>query len=697
MIKFVITLRHFLEIELTWKIMKFSTVIVLLFCLLYVSASSEEFFDEVQDTSFFKLRYGGFFSYGLNLHNGNFNQLPGVPNCCNNFNSGTGLGLTLGALVEYPFTYDIFAQGRLGFNTLSGVFREKEATNIIVDGVSVPGIFEHELESSISNIEIQILATYRAVSELYFNGGLKVGYILAKSFNQSEILIEPKDRGTFLDGTRIRNQYSGDIPEANNTFLGLTLGAHYSLPLNKRKSYYLQPEIYYSYYPTKVVKDLSWNIQTLRAGISVKYQEPPPPPPPPPMPAYPPDPDFPDFPKPPVISANIALIQLDSNGREMEEFDLKIEDFISLNLRPLLNYVFFDENKSEIPNRYFRLTQAQSKEFSNKSLENLDVLETYYHVLNIIGRRLYDFPNAKITLVGTNSNLDSEKDNKELSLARANAVKDYLTSVWSIADNRISLVARNLPKDASDNKTPEGQTENRRVEIITDVSQILEPVITTDTLRQFNEYYLRFFPSIVSDAGLKNWNLKISQSNRELVSFGGSVNVPDSLDWVINPNDTSAPKRGGQIFYQLKAVDSINQVAASPLNWIPIDQISIEKKRMSGLADKEFEYYSLILFDFGKSKLDIEHKSVLDFVRSRIKPKSLITITGHTDRIGDDKVNLRLSQKRADEAAKHLKIKNAEIKGLGKSILLYDNILPEGRFYCRTVRIMIENPVESSK
>lgn len=675
--------------------MKVSTVFVLLICLLSVPAISDEYIEELQDTNFFKLRYGAYLSYGLNIHNGNFRQLPGIPNCCQNFSSATGTGMTFGALTEYPFTYDLFAQGRVGFNTLSAVFKENETTNIIVDGVSVPGIFEHQLESSISNIEISLLATYRAVSELFVNAGIKAGLLLSKSFNQFEKLIEPKERGTFLDGTRIRNEYSGEIPNASSSFWGITIGAHYSLILNKKKSYFLQPEIYYTFYPTNVVKDLNWNIHILRAGLSVKYQEPPPPPPPPPMPAYPPDPDFPDFPKPPVLSANIALIQLDSNGKEMEDFDLKIEDFISLNLRPLLNYVFFDENSSEIPKRYYKLTKSQIKEFSNKSLENLDVLETYYHLLNIIGLRLQDNPNAEITLVGTNSNTGLEKDNKELSLARATAVKDYLTSAWNIADNRITLVARNLPKEPSDNKTQEGQAENRRVEIITKTPQILEPVITTDTLRQFNEYFLRFFPSIVSDAGLKQWSLKISQSNRELISFSGNANVPDSLDWVINPIDTSAPKRGGQIFYQLQALDSINQVVSSPLNWIPIDQISIEKKRMSGLADKEFEYYSLILFDFGKSKLDIEHKSVLDFVRSRIKPNSLITITGHTDQIGDEKVNLRLSQKRADEAAKHLKISNAEIKGLGKSILLYDNVLPEGRFYCRTVKIMIENPIES--
>ncbi len=646
------------------------------------------------DSNFYKLRYGGFFDLGYNLHSSNFRQLPGVPNCCTGFESGSGFGWTIGGLIEYPITYNIFSFGRLSYNYLSGSFSVPEQTTVIIDGVSQTGEFEHSLNTGLSNIELSILGGYRLWKELFVDAGIRAGILTAKSFEQKEQIINPADRGTFPDGTRERNNYSGNISDANSFTAGATIGAHWTFPLNKKSSLFIMPEIYYTYYFTPVVKGLDWNINTFRVGAAIKYKTPPPPPPPPPPPAAPPDPEFPNIPYPPIITASVALIQIDSTGKEMDNFDLKIEDFISLNLRPLLNYIFFEQNSAKIPERYVQFTSGDSLTFDKKSLENLGVLETYYQILNIIGRRLQDNPNIKITLVGTNDNTDAEKDNKELSKSRAMAVSDYLVNVWKIPSDRITINYRNLPKAESDNTTEEGRTENRRVEIYSKDKSILEPVVTTDTLRQFKDYKLRFFPNVHADAGLSSWILKIRQGDKDLVTFKGTNVVPDSLDWVISEKESSAPKRGGKIYYQLTAIDSLGQVAISTLNWIPVEQITIEKKRLSRKEDKEFEYYSLILFDFAKSKLEEDHKSVLNFVENRIKPFSNITVTGYSDKSGDEKVNSRLSFKRAKAVAKQLNLQKSEVNGVGESVLLYDNNLPEGRFYCRTVKITIENPVK---
>jgi outer membrane protein OmpA-like peptidoglycan-associated protein len=125
-----------------------------------------------------------------------------------------------------------------------------------------------------------------------------------------------------------------------------------------------------------------------------------------------------------------------------------------------------------------------------------------------------------------------------------------------------------------------------------------------------------------------------------------------------------------------------------------VEQLTITKKRKSGIADKEFELYSLILFDFGKSKLENEHKRVVDFVRRRITDGSTVTITGYTDALGEEAVNRRISTARANAVAQRLKLDNAKVEGKGEEKLIYDNSLPEGRFYCRTVQIEIVTPVK---
>ncbi len=677
----------------------FSIILLLLAFSIELSAQATITSDSLvaNDSNFYKLRYGGFVGFGSNLHFGNFNQLPGIPNCCKAFETGSGIGFSIGALVEYPITYDIFASTRIGYNSLGGNFTVPEQTTVIIDGIVSEGEFEHYLNTNFSNLELTLLGDYRLWKELFVDGGFKFGYIVSNNFLQKESITKPDDKGTFIDGTRIRNKFSGNIPDINSITAGATIGFHWTLALNRKESLFLSPELFYTYYFTPVVSGLNWNVHTIRFGASVKYKEPPPPPPPPPPPHWPPDPEYPGFPAPPIITANIALIQVDSLGNEKDGFDLRIEDFISLNLRPLLNYIFFSYNSANIPERYIQFSPTDALSFRDKSLENLGVLETYYHILNIIGRRLTDKPDIKITLVGTNSNIDEEKNNKELSTARADSIKNYLVHVWRIEPKRIKVKARNLPKDKSDNSTPEGQAENRRVEILSKDKSLLKPVVTIDTLRLFRDYNLRFFPEINSDAGLSSWKLKIWQGNKTLIQFKGTNTIPDSLDWYISEKDSSAPKRGGKIFYQLTAIDSLGQVAISPQNWIPVEQITIEKKRLSQMEDKEFEYYSLILFDFAKSKLEKAHKSVLKFVQNRIKPDSKITVTGYSDKSGDEKVNSRLSFKRAKAVTKQLKLKNVEVNGVGESVLLYDNDLPEGRFYCRTVKITIENPVIINK
>ena len=72
---------------------------------------------------------------------------------------------------------------------------------------------------------------------------------------------------------------------------------------------------------------------------------------------------------------------------------------------------------------------------------------------------------------------------------------------------------------------------------------------------------------------------------------------------------------------------------------------------------------------------------------------STVTITGHTDRVGDPGVNMKPSQDRAPAVAAALTGTTPTTRGLGESQLLFSNDLPEGRFYCRIVDIVVETPI----
>lgn len=671
--------------------------------LLFLRVGAEETPEGVDmaDTLQLKPKIGIFGHYNINAFNSSFSQLPGVPNCCTEFTGGSGSGFSVGALAEYPFQRFFQFDGtekfsfslRALFSSIDGRIRASENTTVIVDGVSQAGAFDHLLDSKLNYFSIEPGIRYNVIDKLGLFGGFNVGFGILSKYSQREELTHPADRGTFIDGRRIRNEYSGNIPNASTIQAGLKIGAGYDLPLNKKEWLFISPEVFYNYNFTKVVSGLNWNIHTISLGIAVKYQEPPPPPPPPLPPISPPLPVLPQPDAPPVITASVRAVEVDSNNVIKPDFNIRIEDFVTLNMRPLLNYIFFDENSAELPVRYKKLKPSETNKFEFKGLQDLNALETYYHVLNIIGKRLKDNPNAKLTLVGTNSNNREEKNNKELSLARANTVKDYLVDVWDVNPASVKLTSRNLPAQPSRKNEPDGEEENRRVEIICDDISITDPVITIDTMRALSTSLIRFLPKASAEAGIKNWKINVSQENKELAGFSGKEDPPDKLDWELSGKNGSSPKSRGKIEYSLSVEDSLGQSMKTQKRFLPVEQITIERKRQSKQADKEFEYYSLILFDYGKTSLMREHLKVVDFVKNRLTANANVFIYGYTDRMGEEKVNKRISEQRAKAVASRLKIPKSTYAGIGESQLLYNNDTPEGRFYCRTVTITIETPI----
>lgn len=682
--------------------MKFILLIISLFLVGLNSLFSQEYFEEMSpedSLEFLKKyemlpRYGAFYHHGFNLHTTSFSGLPNVPSCCPDFTFGSSFGFTFGALYDYPLKEDLHLNFRLAYQNYNADFEETESTNVIVDGFSTLGQFTHRLDADFSSIGIEANASYNAWRDLWVNGGFRAGLNVHSQYSQFERISQPANRGTFQDGRTTRNVNSGDIESVSSLQLGILIGASYKFPLNERNSLFAYPEIFYQFDPISPVQDVSWMVHTVRAGVAVKYKKPLPPPPPPAPPLAPPIPKIPKVEQPKKMYVDVNAVKVDSTGKEQESFSLRIEDFVSLNMRPLLNYVFFDSLSSQLPERYKLISTRETVDFEIDNLKDMDALETYYHVLNIIGLRLRNESSANITLVGTNSNNGGEEGNLELSEARANSVKDYLVNVWKIDENRIDIKSRNLPDKETRSDEPGGDAENRRVEIISNSFKISEPVVTIDTMRVISTSTIRFKPEVKSDRKIIDWELNVENEERLLKKYEEPEQIPENLDWKISNNDENSPQKSGTILYRLKVENDLGQSAQSDVKRLPVEQLTIDKKRLERIKDKEFEYYSLILFDYGKTNLRSEHREVVDLVKNRVTDEAKVYVIGYTDSMGDEEINKRISESRAKSVADRLNIRKAEVQGIGEEELLYDNSTPEGRFYCRTVQIIIETPVE---
>lgn len=653
---------------------------------------------EELDTNLLKPMYGVFGNAGLGFHFADFLKMPGTESCCLGFNNSIGSSFNFGLTFDYPINYKYILNFRAGYNLLSSNFRTDENTTVIIDGNTTPGVFTHNLNSNLGLLGFDALFGYRNSDITTLHAGLSFLTPINSNYEQWEEITKPSDRGVFPGTGRTRNYSNGEIPNISSLNFGLTFGISAQFPMNKRNSLFLVPEIYYSHYFLSLVDNISWKLGMLRGGIAIKYRKPEPPPPPPPPPQTPPYPDSLPLPiEPPILEAFVDAIEIDSLGKESKEISLKIEDFVSFNLRPLLTYVFFDENSYQIPTRYNLLNTKEAIRFDIGTLSGADAIETYYDMLNIIGKRLKENLDAKITLVGSNSNIGPEENNLELSKNRAEQVKKYFTDVWLINPDRIEIKFRNLPEDASKSDTIPGQEENRRVEIISTNKIITDPVITNDTLRVISNTDIKFFASASSEVGIKEWDFQARQNGNILFSKNG-VGIPkNEMLWKIRDDEKNMPRNDKPIKYQLTVLDSIGQKSVSESKELKVEQLTVNKKREDSKPDKEFEYYSLILFSYGKSSLEQEHREVVDFVKNRIGDEAKVYIYGYSDSMGDDKINQIISERRAKSVANRLKIRNAEVIGKGESELLFDNNLPEGRFYCRTVQITVETPVKEKK
>ncbi len=668
----------------------------IMFCYLTWTASSVEYLDTPWSN---RLTFGFGFGVGLNFHTANFKGIdfPNIPSCCPRFETGYGLNSFLSPIVSFPLDENFSLQVQTGFENLSAILKRKEKEYFSTQGQEgVWGEFEHSVKSTLNTIHGDFFLSYRFSPKFKILVGPTLSYIFKNEFEQKEEIVSPPFGVFAIEKSRIRNHTSGPIPNINKLLFGLGFGISYYLPLNAENTLFMVPNIFLKARLNEIAKNHEWRAYSLSGGISILYSprrvkiiKPAPPPP-----IVPPLAELPEPPKSPSLEASILAVSIDDKGLERPVTILNVEEFLSTKMYPLLGYIFFDENSAEIPKRYKLLSPNETKDFSIKKLYGLSTLDIYNHILNVIGKRVSQYPQAEITLIGCNSDQGNEKGNLELSRKRAEVVRDYLVNVWNIEPERIKIVAKNLPDNPSNPNDPDGIEENRRVEVIANIPQIFEPFVVEDTLREVNPPTFRFKTDVKTQIGIERWQLITSQSNGVVKVFEGKGDVPKVIEWKVAEEQGNVPKLDEPLKYKLIVFDKDNKKWETPTLELPVEVMTIEKKIFERVADKQIDRFSLILFKFGQHEITGENLKIAEIAKKRIKPNSTVKIEGFTDRIGSEQSNLELSTRRAIETAKVLGVDPKYAKGLGESRLLYDNSLPEGRFYCRTVNIEIVTPIE---
>ena len=195
---------------------------------------------------------------------------------------------------------------------------------------------------------------------------------------------------------------------------------------------------------------------------------------------------------------------------------------------PVTNQVFFETGQSEISDYYVLLPdQAHTAAFNENVLTNS--LDRYKNVLNIVGRKLTEIPEANIRIVGCNSDTGIETGNLDLSRARAETVKNYLSSIWGIDGSRMKVEARNLPDRPAPIEALGSRPENQRADIIYDSSDMQAMAANQFIAESSNLTEIKILPQIMAEYGMADWELNIQGDNQTIKRLTGA----ETLDPVL--------------------------------------------------------------------------------------------------------------------------------------------------------------------
>ncbi len=649
------------------------------------------------------VRYGLFGSYDLNQHTVKFKEI--VPSCCNKvFPNVNNSSWTAGALFEIPIVGSFGISLRAAYSPLSTNFATDSLLPLSSIGANQPRAIpvRFGLETKLASIDIEPTFTFRPIERLSIYAGMRAALFIQSNFRQYEQLLD--NSVVYADTrTNTRADVSGSIPTRNAFVPFLLGGISYEIPISPTIS--VAPEIFYSYKLGSLLNNETWQVNTLRLGVSVRFS------PAPTIrvessPSQLRDQRKPDINKTPIDKQQNKIDQVEkmlapptakifsvsgivigsTNTQQVTSPIVKVEEFAASGSKPLLNAVFFDEKESEIPARYHRLKPTERAKFQVDNLASLGVLDTYYQMLNILGKRMSSSPKTKITLTGYADGL-KEANNRQLALQRVESVKKYLKDMWSIDDKRVTVkVSGSEPLSSSSANARSRAEEQRRVDIQSETSELLDELRFDYTQRGANPRVLKMKFDINAPAGLKQWKLDAVEADsvrvRTLKTFRGTDTYPEILEWIVaaTPQDT-LPAASRDIALRLEATDSLGRTGRAPFSFVPMELLTISNKRKSRKPDERVDGYTVIPSSYAAPLMadDPNMQRTIKKIQSKLTPDVKVNIISDA---GDG----------AQTVAKALNLPQAKVSTSTQP--LYNTTLPEGRFYNRAVQVDVRTPLK---
>ncbi len=560
-------------------------------------------------------------------------------------------------LGEFPIATNLMFAPRIAYNDFSTRWDDGVA-NPGGMTAGAPGSSVKDLGVAFQTIGADILFKY-SLSNFHLMLGPHFSTPIKYSYAHSSNITDASNSGV-------------NIPEVAKFIAAIKGGIGYDIPLNSKNTIWLTPEAFYDYFLTDFSQkhDKSeYFISTVQAGLSLKFDVGSEPPPPPPVAA---------------IEVSITARGVLPDNTPTPEPIVPQQGLHSRSSMPLLPYVFFASNDASVPARYSRMG---STGFTTESLKDKNEVDGNHAVLDIVGARLKQYPQATVTITGTNENAGQEKNNINLSKARAMAVRDYLVNTWGIDASRVTVDQRNLPELPTNPVTKAGREENRRAEIASADSRVTGPVvIETRTNNTVGETIVRFETTIrPTDVQYKDWTITLDDNGTQIGQPLTGTGMPPATTTAVIADASSYVNK--PVHYKI-VVNTMDGRQAVSDGMTRVVTRTVDRENL--------ERYAMLSFDFNTADINARARQMLDLISESISRDATgVNVTGYCDSTGTAEYNQALSEQRANSAVTALRATtklpaNTNVHGVGLRDPKFANELPEGRQLNRRVEVQID-------
>jgi outer membrane protein OmpA-like peptidoglycan-associated protein len=597
----------------------------------------------------------------INFYDGTTQRLTNSLIAPTAFHKGNGVRPYGSILMEYRPAGVIGAMLNIAYDGRGGKFKD------VVAPCNCPAT----LKTSTSYIAIEPSIRLGIPSTgLYFFAGPRVAFNVDKDFAYTQ-LKQPNS--------------NGQLSAMKKTIFSGQVGVGYDIMTSSAKSttkVSISPFVsFHPYFGQEPRSIESWSMTTVRAGVALKFGK-----------------------------AKAAIKEVAVTPVAVHDFTLLVRapKMVPLNRQvsetlPLSNSVFFEEGSTQVAPRYITLTKSQAASFKEDQLQNEQSvtmtgrsarqLNVYHNILNIVGDRLRSNPGTVISLTGASGNGPQE------GRVLAESVKQYLVTAFGIDGTRITTQGRTKPVIPSEQ--PGGTKElvllragDRQVEITSISPQLLmevggnlmKPVHIMAT--QADPLDSRVVLTVDSAQQLlKSWSVDVTDEKGNAQHYGPFTRDQESISGATILGNN--PEGDYKVVMTGETRKGLPIRKESTVHLVRQDQTTAKNSRYS------------VLYDFDRSNSIASYDKFLsEVVSASIADGSTVIIHGHTDVIGDEDHNLKLSKERADDVQNILQRSltkagknNVKFETLGfgedASNAPFENNLPEEHFYNRTVIIDI--------